>query len=119
MNEADQLCDRVAIMDKGRIIACGTPTELKSSAGAKAVLLEVSHLSIQAFSDFRDSYPDWHMTEKLDQKGCGSIRVLCSARDEERDVVGALSAYGVEVKSWANDDVTLEDAFMRLTGRRL
>ena len=38
MEEADQLCDRVAIMDHGKILALGTPAALKQSVGADTVV---------------------------------------------------------------------------------
>ena len=41
MEEADQLCDRLALMDQGQIRACGTPAELKASIGAEASLEDV------------------------------------------------------------------------------
>lgn len=119
MQEADQLCDRVAIMDKGRIIACDTPDKLKASVQVKAVRMDVRAFRVDILSDFKKDHPQWLITEKLDQDGNGSIRVLCSAREAATAITGAVEACGARVVGWSPDEITLEDVFITLTGRRL
>ncbi|HHY35063.1 MAG TPA: ATP-binding cassette domain-containing protein [Firmicutes bacterium] len=119
MQEADQLCDRVAIMDKGRIVACDTPDRLKASVQAKAILMEVRNFRIEMLFDFKKEHGQWLVTEKLDQNGNGSLRVLCSPREAESTITTAVEACGGQVVGWSRDDISLEDVFIVLTGRRL
>ena len=51
LEEADQLCDRLAIIDKGRIVAAGTPAELKSAMGHDVVRIDVADADVAAARD--------------------------------------------------------------------
>ena len=70
MEEADQLCGRVAIIDHGKILVCGTPEELKSSVGAQKVFqLQLQNSSADGLRDrlgrcraspkWKAPTPDW------------------------------------------------------------
>lgn len=119
MQEADRLCDRVAIMDRGRIIACDTPDRLKASGHALALILEVEGFHPSGLLELKRLHPGWHLAERISQEGSGTIRILTSAGCPEADVVAAVSASSASVTAWTRDEITLEDVFILLTGRGL
>jgi ABC-2 type transport system ATP-binding protein len=114
IEEAERLCDRVAIVDHGKIIKTGTPRELKqSSAGttrievrlAKPATLE-SLKSLEGINDTRTF---------------GDTYVLYAARAPQAIVslVKHLEAENNELQSLEMYSPSLEDVFIELTGRRL
>ncbi len=123
MDEAEALCSRIAIMNRGRVVACGTPLELKRLVGERSVL-EVRAVSVprevvgevRALPGVRAAALAPVGDESLEE----SLRVHCE--DVEaigRRVVGMLERAGAEVRSLESQDPTLEDAFIALTDRRL
>jgi ABC-2 type transport system ATP-binding protein len=116
MEEAARLCDRVAIVDRGRIIALGTPAELVASLGAEHVV----EFAVQG-------------VDGLDE---GELRALPSVEGLARDgalwhltvrevhravpaLLGALTARTLEPSHLTTHHATLEDVFVSLTGRSL
>ncbi len=109
MEEADELCDRVAVMDAGKVVALGTPRELKERyGGAKKLIVEVRELQ-KALRLLEGARP-------ID----GGL-IIESDRAEELvpEVVSRLQSNGVEVDRVEIRGPTLEDVFLNLTGRRL
>jgi ABC-2 type transport system ATP-binding protein len=114
MDEAQQLCERVAIMDHGRIIAEGTPRELIASIGVEHVVefsiagqLDVTPLqTLPGVRDVRTAADrvELHVTE-LHQ----SVPAM----------LAALSAQGLPLTELRTHSATLEDVFVALTGRHL
>ena len=116
MEEAARLCDRVAIVDYGKVIAVGTPAELITSLGAEHVI-EFGVADTAALSD--------DLLNELPSVG-GVSRDGASCRLTVREVhrtvpalLAALDARGMEPTQLATHHATLEDVFMALTGRRL
>jgi ABC-2 type transport system ATP-binding protein len=116
MDEAEKLCDRVAIMDHGKAIAQGTPRELIASIGVEHVV------------DFTagDGTPlDTGPLERLEgvravQTENGSVRM--QAAELHRAVpalLAELSRQGVPLAELRTHSPTLEDVFVALTGRYL
>ncbi len=120
---AEALCGRIAIMNRGRIVACGTPLELKRLAGKRSILeVRVASMpaaALQAVRQIRGVRAAVAAPvggESLEE----SLRVHCEDADGVAGrVVGMLRSQGVEVASMATDDPSLEDAFIALTDRRL
>jgi ABC-2 type transport system ATP-binding protein len=117
MDEAQRLCDRVAIVDRGRVIALGTPAELIASIG-------VSHLVEFAVSDAGDPI-DLTILRAIDGvhdarsvNGTISVqavdlhRVLPALMQEVRRL-------GIPLTELRTHSATLEDVFVSLTGRHL
>lgn len=119
MHEAEQLCDRVAIMDVGRIIVCDTPDTLCAQLAAHPVTCRVAGFSVDTLTRIKSMHPKWHVTDKLDQAGNGAIRVLLPSEADGSDVPVAIKECGAVAQEWAPERVTLEDVFISLTGRRL
>ncbi|MEZ0090157.1 ATP-binding cassette domain-containing protein [Streptacidiphilus sp. EB129] len=117
MEEADQLCDRVAIIDHGRILAMGTPAALKQSIDADTVV------TVQAVGDSA------LLAERLARDVDGVVRsrigdgfVELHLRGTDRvlpRVVAAAEAGGFDVVDLSVSRTTLETVFIRLTGKEL
>jgi ABC-2 type transport system ATP-binding protein len=117
MDEAERLCDRVAVMDHGKIIALGTPRELIASIGAEHMV---------AFAVDENSKPlDLAELEKLD-----GVRVArCENGGYELQVselhravpaiFDKLASRGIPLTELRTHSATLEDVFVSLTGRHL
>lgn len=114
MEEADALCDRVAIIDHGRILVCDTPENLKSSVGAQKVF----ELHLQSAST--DSLP-----QRLRQlPGVGAVEEHDRLLRVFTDGRGGLLPQIVEVAGDNLSDMkvtetSLETVFIKLTGREL
>jgi ABC-2 type transport system ATP-binding protein len=116
MEEADELCDRVAIIDHGKILVQDTPTALKGSIGAQKVY--------ELFLRSHDNIPS--LVEQLQQlTGVSSaestakgVRVLANGTDGLlSDVVREANPYGL--RDLTITETSLETVFIRLTGRDL
>jgi ABC-2 type transport system ATP-binding protein len=114
MEEATRLCDRVAIMDHGQVIALGTPAELIESLGADQII-------------------EFSVTKELSDDALTSLPAVNGLRKREddyeltvADIAVALPALLAEIKRQESELVTLtthqatlEDVFVSLTGRTL
>jgi ABC-2 type transport system ATP-binding protein len=117
MDEADRLCNRIAIVDHGKLVALDTPEALKASVPGSNV--------IEAqFSGIPD---DWEQRlQKLDDvtsvkhQGAGMFRILTSngSRTTTQLVELAVQAEA-DVKSLSVQNTTLDDVFVHYTGRQL
>ena len=116
MEEAARLCDRVAIMDHGRIIAEGTPASLVASLGAEHVV----EFSLSDGGTVRPS-----MLETL--PGVSAVRQTpdkwaLTVEEVHRTVPALLSTLaesGAELSNLSTHHATLEDVFVAMTGRSL
>ena len=118
MEEAARLCDRVAVVDHGKVIALGTPRELIASLGAEHVIeFAVGEAAMTAIDErILRGLPS---VEDVASDG-GSWRL--TVREMHRAVpalLAALSERGAEPTELTTHHATLEDVFMALTGRRL
>ena len=133
MEEAERLCDRVAIMDHGRIIAQGTPAELIASLGAEHVIefeLEGARASIaespgEAAADAPDrlvqlagvaSVPGVTQVRQADARTLLTVRELHTTLPALMEL---LRAQGATLAALHTHTATLEDVFVSMTGRQL
>lgn len=115
LEEADVLADQVAIIDDGRIVAQGTPDELKRSIGSDVIIVSVHGSSADAAS-VASTVP-----------GCGPVDVhgqeITIVTTDGSASIGpvaiALGAAGLTVTSMTLRRPTLDDVFLELTGARL
>lgn len=108
MEEAEELADRVAVMDGGRVIALGRPEELKRLIGEESII------TIKGLLKGLDNigYP---FVERGDE-----VRVrVRNPREALPEIVGTLVKAGSRVKEIKVEEPTLEDVFVKLTGRGL
>ena len=120
MEEVEQICSRIMIMDGGRILAQGTNDQLKRmiSVGEKIVveLPGVSDSRGKAAASTVRELPSVIESVFAD----GEIRVSCEASEHNlMDVLGALGAARVRVGRVYSDPPTLNDVFLEITGREL
>jgi daunorubicin resistance ABC transporter ATP-binding subunit len=114
LDEADQLADRIAVIDGGRVIAEGTPAELKASVGGQRVLLTLAEagdaaVAVKALQAFSAIVPN--IRGRL-------LEVPVIATDGlATEVLRALDAAGVGVSDIAVRSASLDDVFRTLTGR--
>jgi ABC-2 type transport system ATP-binding protein len=117
MAEADQLCDRVAIMDHGRILALDTPRGLKASVGADTIVRVTTTGELQALADA--------LTAGLGngaraETGDGAVTLFLKGGD---GIVPRVVAYaengGFPITDISVSEPTLETVFLTLTGKEL
>ena len=115
MEEAERLCDRVAIVDQGRVIALGTPRELIASLGAEQVV------EFQLADGARGLEPCRRVVGVIDGRQDGPVLTLRVARLQESlpALLQALHHAGIPVDELRTHAPTLEDLFVSLTGRHL
>ena len=117
MEEAERLCDRVAILDHGRVIALGTPRELIAGLGAEHVV---------EFTLAGAAPPDWD----ADLRGLPGVRAVRSTdgvvsltvaelHHTLPALMGMLERRGQALASLTTHHASLEDVFVSLTGRRI
>jgi ABC-2 type transport system ATP-binding protein len=118
LEEADQLADRVAIIDHGRIVRAGTPTELKASVGAPTLLITVAP----------DQPPEQSDVARRTLARFGELRTtaegtmgvgLKGGAEAVTDVVRALDAAAVRLHHLELNEPSLDDVFAEATGYRL
>jgi ABC-2 type transport system ATP-binding protein len=117
MEEADRLCNRVAIMDHGKILALDTPAELKRSVGADTIVTVKSSGNPEELAEvFRSQLEGVTRTRSID--GGVELQIRGSERLVPR-VVGAAEAAGFSLADLSVAEPTLETVFIGLTGKEL
>jgi ABC-2 type transport system ATP-binding protein len=114
MEEADQLCDRVAIIDHGKILVCDTPGELKQRTGAQRVLELHVDGARESLAEALGRIPAVASVE-ITQSG---IRLLVNRDDGLLSKVFEV-AQGYQLRDISMAHPSLETVFIRLTGRHL
>ncbi len=118
MVEADELCDRVAIIDKGRVLACDKPAALKRQLQRESVFqLRVSgnHLS----PDDIQRVPGVSKVTALTLDGATDLTLILKQDSVIAPVISKLSSEGLSIQSLNKHEPTLEDVFVALVGRGL
>jgi ABC-2 type transport system ATP-binding protein len=117
MDEAERLCDRVAIVDHGRVIALGSPRELIASLGAEHVVEFTTGAGGHALD--RDELRALDGVKAArEQDGRWTLEVVELARAMPA-LLGELGRRGLRLGELATHSATLEDVFVSLTGRQL
>ncbi len=121
LEEADQLCDRIAIVDHGRIVALDTPEGLKRGLMATEVVrLELGAPESRDESLVQRLAAGGTIAQRERQNGTLHLTVHCqSARELVPLVIDAASAESAAVHNIQVQPVSLEDVFISLTGRAL
>lgn len=115
LEEADHLADRIVVIDQGRVIAEGTPLQLKDASGAAAVVITVSDAN------------DLGRAEEIVRSVVGEVHVEPNARQltapadglgEMTRIAAAFEHTDIELDDLGLKRPTLDDVFLRLTGHR-
>ncbi len=115
IEEAEKLCDRVAIIDDGRIIAMGTPKEIRSQT------MGHSYIEIHSERDLPENLPSFDSAEKINV-GADKRNLIVHSTHPARalvELVKWMDQHGVELSDVHLKHPTLEDVFIEMTGRRL
>jgi len=127
MDEAERLCDRVAIMDHGKIIALGTPMQLIASVGGEHIVEFAAARRVDDSRLIGDEVGEIDVPALLAIPGIQSHRVdagLHQLSVSELHVAvprifAALGSQGLHLNEFRTHSATLEDVFVGLTGRNL
>jgi ABC-2 type transport system ATP-binding protein len=117
MDEADRLCDRIAIVDHGKLVALDTPRALKSSIPGSSVIE----------AQFANPPQNWEKqleqlgsVNSVQPEGAEMYRILTDDGSRTTtDLVEASVRAGVNIKSLTVQSTTLDDVFVHYTGRQL
>src|SRR4051794_18631558 len=113
MEEAERLCDRVAIIQNGRIIDIGTPAELiRRHAPEQTVVVAASDVSTEAL--FR-AIPGVESVTNTD----GRFTIRGKGDDLVTGVIGCVADHQIKVTDFRTDRSTLEDVFLNVTGHSI
>jgi ABC-2 type transport system ATP-binding protein len=119
MMEADELCDRIAIIDGGKILACDTPENLKKLVRMNSTLtLTVAGLNdINGFSTIPGI---GNFSSIKDAEGSfTTLRFVLEDESSVSDIVSTVLGRGSKILSLQKTEPTLEDVFIKLVGRGL
>jgi ABC-2 type transport system ATP-binding protein len=117
MDEADRLCDRIAIVDHGKLVALDAPMALKASVPGSNVIE----------AQFDNAPADWEErlhklvdVTSVQHEGAGMFRVLTgNGSQTTTQLVEMAVQSGEQVKSLSVQNTTLDDVFVHYTGRQL
>jgi ABC-2 type transport system ATP-binding protein len=115
MDEADKLCSRIAVIDRGEIVALDSPRALKEGMGGDVLELEIADPDA-AFLEQLKTFED------VDNISSQNGRVALTVKNGESfipRIFGAAQAVGVEISSVSMRKPNLEDVFLKLTGREI
>jgi len=110
MEEADELCDRVAIIDYGKIIAMGTPKKLKDSLGGDTIILDIPN------GDVEKAKKVFKNAKIFDSQILLSVE---NAGRQIKKVLEKAKKYKIEVVEANIRKPSLNDVFLHLTGREI
>ncbi len=118
MEEADQLCDRIAIMDKGRILALDDAAGLKASVGADTIVTVSAEGELERLAaHLAEAVPG---ATEASHRGDGTIQLgVAGAQGVLPAVLAAAEQAGFEVTDLSVTEPTLETVFIKLTGKEL
>jgi ABC-2 type transport system ATP-binding protein len=119
MAEADELCDRVAIINAGRVLACDTPAALKRRLQREALFhLDVSPLHNGSLGAF-DRLPGVRKVTHTAQDGRSELELILEADDALSGVISTLTTHGARLLNLQKREPTLEDVFVDLVGHSM
>jgi ABC-2 type transport system ATP-binding protein len=118
MAEADEMCDRVAIIDRGKILVCDSPLKLKEDL-KENVIMKVEVSSVQAdfgFMDKLEGVVGYSQTRSI-QTDTTTLKVM--VRDEKvfSKITSKLQEQKLKILSESKAEPTLEDVYISLVGR--
>ena len=123
MDEAERLCDRLAIVDHGVIIAEGTPSELIDRLGAHHVVeFQTSGLNGHGTSSAPDDLEVWRALPGVEVVRNEDSTICLNVREPHLTIPALLDAVngrGHRLEHLSTRQASLEDVFVRLTGRHL
>jgi ABC-2 type transport system ATP-binding protein len=112
LEEADALADRIGIINEGKIVALGTPQQLKDNiSDMQVMVMRAKNLAPDAIEGLKEIYPELRVTSE-------GIEITARALSFY-DIVDYLRPMGVAIQSMSLKQPTLDDVFLHLTGKEL
>jgi ABC-2 type transport system ATP-binding protein len=119
MVEADELCDRVAIINQGRVLACDTPAALKKRLQSEAIFrLEVTPLNGFRVDQLETLPGVRKITHQL-QDNSSVLEFILAQDDALASVVNQMTRNNIHILNLQKHEPTLEDVFVDLVGRSI
>jgi ABC-2 type transport system ATP-binding protein len=118
LEEADKLCKRLSIIDFGKIVASGSPSELKNEIGADSIRLSLENCERDKRRAKEIIQTMTGVSEIMDSEECINIYAK-NAGLLIADIVRALDSIDIRLKSVTFSQPSLDDVFMKHTGRRI
>ncbi len=118
MVDADLLCDRIAIVDHGKIVALDTSTNLKrmiSGADTTIISLEIANLSAELVNVIRAQ----DCVDAVTQENSLHLRIIVHGSEAFDTVIDAVRSNNGKITSMQNLQPTLEDVFLHITGHQV
>jgi ABC-2 type transport system ATP-binding protein len=114
LDEAERLCDRIAVMHQGTIVALDRPGALLAGLGAELIELRVEENPAAALAAMRA-----HGLAADDAFAVGSTLTVPAGSRPARDTITAITDLGNHTETLTTRKPTLDDVYQRLTGSRL
>ncbi|MGN6709172.1 MAG: ATP-binding cassette domain-containing protein [Candidatus Nitrosocosmicus sp.] len=122
MEEAESLCDRIGIIDKGQIIAMDTPTKLKESIGGEKIIVKFRESYIASINSIENRLKRFNFVHKIEKSPKeNSIMVYVNnAKDNLPEVIKEINEQkSVDIQSIDFKIPNLNDVFINFTGRHI
>ncbi len=119
MVEADELCDRVAIINQGHVLACDTPAALKRRLQRDAIFqIEVSPLNGTGTKKF-EILPGVRKVTSSQQDGSAILEIILEDEPVLGSVINTMTENGIRILNLQKREPTLEDVFVELVGQSI
>jgi ABC-2 type transport system ATP-binding protein len=118
LEEADKLCKRLSIIDSGKIVASGSPVELKRQIGADSIKISLENCQKDGAKAKEIIKTMTEVTEIMDSEECLTVYAK-NAGLLIADIVRALDSSDIRLASVTFSSPSLDDVFMKHTGRRI
>jgi ABC-2 type transport system ATP-binding protein len=115
LEEADHLADEIVVVDKGKVIAAGTPTQLKDQAGKASVVVTLTHAAdLDAAAGLMRSHsPEVHV-----ERGSRRLTAQAGGLGDMTRIAAVFETSGIELDDLGLARPSLDDVFLHLTGHR-
>ena len=118
LEEADRLCKRLSIIDSGKIVASGSPTELKREIGADSIRISLENCQKDSFRAKEIIKTMTDVTDIMESEECLTVYAK-NAGLLIADIVRALDSSDIRLASVTFSSPSLDDVFMKHTGKRI
>ncbi len=119
MVEAEELCDRVAIINKGKVLACDTPANLKRKLQRDAIF-EIETSPLNGWSPLKlEEQPEVRKAALTEIDGGAKLELILAEESALANVINILTQKNIKVMRLTKREPTLEDVFMDLVGARM
>ncbi|MBI4723325.1 MAG: ABC transporter ATP-binding protein [Candidatus Stahlbacteria bacterium] len=118
--EADELCDRIAIINHGKIVACDTPDNLKLLVQREPIFQLETTMMQNEIDEFKQmaGVIDLTYSHNID-KSTTSFRMRLSKEEVIAKIIGTLTKHNLKIISLEKREPSLEDVFIKLVGKKI